>query len=183
MIRVFGRREKNKEEDNKKPDYDYVRYDYALTDKEILLCAQIIDQFERGEIDFITLKEQFLGYDISLEAVLHDVSGRMMTVVQAEEREKRIAEHNFRPEDIKYYLLNSENFKNVVFLMDRKAIELLAESGSRKYQEALIGILKTQLKYSMNTTLESTAQRAMWSRRITELEKDMEKNSNNTLFR
>ena len=65
-----------------KKDIKYVRYEEALTDNEILLYAQIINQFKKGEIDFQTLKSLFLNNGVNIEPVPNDFSKKMMTEIK-----------------------------------------------------------------------------------------------------
>ena len=106
-----------------KKDIKYVRYEEALTDNEILLYAQIINQFKKGEIDFQTLKSLFLNNGVNIEPVPNDFSKKMMTISEADVIKKRISEQKYLYSDINYFILNSNEFKNVVFHMDYKAIE------------------------------------------------------------
>ena len=156
-------------------DIKYVRYEEALTDNEILLYAQIINQFEKGEIDFQTLKSLFLNNGVNIEPVPNDFSKKMMTISEADVIKKRISEQKYLYSDINYFILNSNEFKNVVFHMDYKAIELLANYGVPEYQETMISILMTQLKHSYDKDEKLAAERSKWRRRIAELKSSLSK--------
>lgn len=152
----------------------YIRYDEALTDNEILLYSQIIIKFEKGEIDFQTLKNIFMNYGVTVEPKIYDFSKDRMTIFEADIIKKRISEQKYLYSDVKYFILNSKEFKDVAFRIDYKAIELLANSGIPEYQENMISILKTQLRYSSGRDEKLAIERAKWGRRIAELELELE---------
>lgn len=158
-----------------KKNTNYIGYEKALTDNEILLYSQIIAQFKNGEIDFTNLKSIFLNYGITIEAIPNDFSKRMMTITEADTIKKRISEKNYLYGDINYFVLNSSEFKNVVFRIDYKAIEVLANYGMPEYQEIMISILMTQLKHSYDKDENLTAERSKWKRRIDELKSQLSK--------
>lgn len=154
---------------------NYIRYDEVLTDEEILMYAKVIDQFKRENIQFIDVKSIFLKQGIELDVKTNDFSLTKMTAEQANIINKRIIEQNYIYNDINYFVLNSANFKNVIFIMDYKAIEVLANSGMREYQQTLIGILKTQLRISYDKDEILTKKRSQWKRKIDELESQLSK--------
>ena len=154
---------------------NYIRYDEVLTDEEILMYAKVIDQFKRENIQFIDVKSIFLKQGIELDVKTNDFSLTKMTTEQANIINKRIIEQNYIYNDINYFILNSANFKNVIFIMDYKAIEVLANSGIREYQQTLIGILKTQLRISYDKDEILTKKRSQWKRKINELESQLSK--------
>ena len=158
-----------------KKNTNYIGYEKALTDNEILLYSQIIAQFKNGEIDFTNLKSIFLNYGITIEAIPNDFSKRMMTITEADTIKKRISEKNYLYGDINYFVLNSSEFKNVVFRIDYKAIEVLANYGMPEYQEIMISILMTQLKHSYDKDENLTVERSKWKRRIDELKSQLSK--------
>ena len=153
-----------------------LRYEDALTDNEIFTYAKLIDQFEKGESDYSALKSDFLLQGVNLEAIPVDISNKMMTVNDAEDYKKRVSEQKYISDDISGYLLNAEDYKNVIFYMDYKAIEVLANHGIPEYQQKLIGILSTQLTHSSDSNDEISAKRAMWKRRIDELKQNIDSN-------
>ena len=158
-----------------KKNINYIGYEKALTDNEILLYSQIIVQFKNGEIDFTNLKSIFLNYGITIEAIPNDFSKRMMTITEAVTIKKRISEKNYLYDDINYFVLNSSEFKNIVFRIDYKAIEVLANYGMPEYQETMISILMTQLKHSYDKDENLAAERSKWKRRIDELKSQLSK--------
>ena len=158
-----------------KKDIKYVRYEDVLTDNEILLYAQIINRFEKGEIDFQTLKSLFLNNGVNIEPVLNDFSKKMMTISEADVIKERISEQKYLYSDINYFILNSNEFKNVVFRMDYKVIELLANYGFPDYQKTMISILTTQLKNSFDKDEKIAAERSKWRIRIDELNSSLSK--------
>lgn len=160
-----------------KKNINYIGYEKALTDNEILMYAQMIVQFKNGEIDFMDLKSMFLNYGITIEAIPNNFSKKTMTVNEANNIKKRILEQNYLYEDINYFILNSTEFKNIVFRIDYKAIEVLANNGIPEYQEIMISILMTQLKYSSDKDECLAAQRSKWKRRIDELKSQLSKNA------
>lgn len=157
----------SKKEEKKKT----IRYDVALTDNEILQYSQIVDRFKKGEIDFQTLRDLFLNNGVTIEPVFIDYT-KLPIASQIEEVKKRILERNYLYNDINYFILNSKEFKNVVFRIDYKAIELLANYGVPEYQKAMISTLVTQLRHSYTNERndELEAKRSKWQRRIAELE-------------
>ena len=163
-----------------KKNTNYIGYEKALTDNEILMCSQIINQFKNGEIDFTNLKSIFLNYGITIEVILNDFSKKMMTITEADIIKKRISEKNYLYEDINYFILNSTEFKNIVFRIDYKAIEILANYGIPEYQETMISILMKQLEHSYDKDENIAAERNKWKRRINELKVQL---SNNECFK
>lgn len=158
-----------------KKDNKYVRYEEALTDNEILSYAQMVDKFSKDEINYHTLKDFFNNNGVNVQPVPNDFSNRMMTIDQADEIKKRIVEEKYLYDDINYFLLDSNDFKNVVFRIDYKAIEVLANSGNPEYQQTLISILMTQLSHSSDKDEEMVAKRSKWRRQISELEDSLAK--------
>lgn len=153
---------------------EYIRYDVALTDNEILQYSQIIDQFKKGEINFHTLQNMFLNEGITIEPVVNDYSKLPLTP-EVDVIKKRISEQNYLYSDINYFVLNSSEFKNVVFRIDYKAIELLANYGMPEYQSAMISTLTTQLRHAYSNEKDDKleAKRRKWIRRICELESSL----------
>lgn len=158
-----------------KKEANYFRYEDALTDNEILLYAQIINQFKNGEIDFTNLKNEFLKYGVTIEVELHDFSKKMMTIEQADIFRKRISEQNYFYHDVHHFILNSNEFKNVIFYMDYKAIEILANHGIPEYQQTMISILTTQLRHSYDKDETLAVKRNKWRRQINELKSQLSK--------
>ncbi len=160
-----------------KEDKKYVRYDMALTDNEILQYALIIDQYEKGKIDNQTLRNLFLDKGVTIEPRFHDYS-KMLLLSSVGAMKKRILEGNYVYNDVDCFVLNSEGFKNVVFRMDRKAIEVLADYGIPEYQEALLGILSYQLRlvrWTVPKDEKMLAEWEKWRRRVIELEASLAK--------
>lgn len=155
---------------------NYIRYEKALTDNEILLYSQIITQFKNGEINFKNLKNIFLNNGITIEAIPIDFSNKMMTIAEANTIKKRISEENYLYDDIDYFVLNSSEFKNIVFRIDYKAIEVLANFGMPEYQKTMISLLMTQLNHSNDNDENLTVKRNKWKRRINELKLQLTKN-------
>ncbi len=152
-----------------------VKYSSVLTDNEIFLYAQIVDLFKQEEIDYSTLKSMFESHGIKVEPILCDLSKRMMTVSEAENTKKRIAKKDYYYDEINYFILSSDYFKNVVFCIDYDAIKILADRGIPYYQEVMISILESRIKNSFDTNDELKAKRNMWNRRIKELKIELEK--------
>ena len=99
----------------------------------------------------------------------------MMTNDEKNTIEKRILEKNYLYNDINYFVLNSAEFKNIIFRIDYKAIEILANYGIPEYQETMISILMTQLKHSYDKDEVLAAERSKWKRRINELKSQLSK--------
>ena len=158
----------------------YVRYDAALTDKEILSYALIIDRFKRGEINYKELEKLFGGLGLAVEPVLYDYTKRMISIREANIIEERHLSKNYLPADIRGYILNSydRSIIDVMFMMDRKVIEVLADYGMSEYQLELINILRTQIRFTPHNK-DNMVNLSLWNRRIKELEKEL----SNTLRR
>lgn len=152
---------------------NYILYEDVLTDDEILLYGQMIDKFKTGEIDFKTLESMFLSLGITIETTLFDFSKTMMSIEEANIVRERISKQDYLYSDIHYFILNSNRFKNVIFCIDYKAIEVLANAGMPKYQNTLISILKTQLRYSDDKDKTLVKKRENWKTRIAELESQL----------
>ena len=158
---------------------NYVRYNDALTDNEILLCAQIINKFKKNEIDFQTLKVLFLNHGIDIEAVPNDYHKRKITVDEAKAIEKRISDQKYNYDDIDYFILSSKDFNDVIFRMDYKAVEILANYGDPEYQRILISTLTFQLLHSYDKGEKLKLERSKWRRRINELRASLSKEQKN----
>lgn len=158
-----------------KKNINYVRYENALTDEEILLYAQMINKFKNDEIDFKRLQNMFLNQGVMIEPTLIDFSKKLTTLSEADIIRERISKQNYLYSDIHNFVLNSNRFKNVVFYMDYKAIEVLANFGIPEYQNTLISILKTQLRHSYDKDENVAAERAKWRKKIDELESQLSK--------
>jgi len=152
-----------------------VRYEYALTDNEILTYSQILDKFKKGIITYFELSETLANYGITIEPVVRDISKQKMTVSKANTMNDRLAKKEYIYSDIDYYILNSKEFNNVAFRIDRKAIEILANAGIPEYQTSLMSLLVTELKYLNVTDAKSLAQRNKHKRRIDELKLQLAK--------
>lgn len=149
---------------------DCINYTYVLTDNEILTYALLIDKFEEKEIDYKTLKNMFLEYNVNLDVVTKDYSASQLPL---EEINRRQQEENYTSGDITSYILNSEEYKNVDFKIDYTAMEILANANVEKYQTILIDILKFQLMNSHDTNEILAAERRKWKKRINELESQL----------
>ena len=158
-----------------KKDKEYIGYEEALTDNEILLFSKIILEFKNGGIDLESLKNIFLNKGITVEPIYYDICRRMITVMDANNIKKRILEGKSMYNDIDYFILNSNDFNNVVFRLDYKAIEVLANYGIPEFQNTLISILKWQLVHSCDKDKEISVRRSRWRRRIQELESLLKK--------
>lgn len=121
------------------------------------------------------LKSLFLNHGITIEAIPIDFSKKMITVTEANTISNRISEQNYLYDDINCFILNSSEFKNIVFRIDYKAIEVLANHGVPEYQEAMISILMTQLKHSYDKDENLVIERSKWRRRINELKSQLSK--------
>ena len=152
-----------------------IRYSSVLTNNEIFLYAQMVDLFRKDEIDFITLKKMFLNYGITMEPVLENISQRKMPLSEAKSMKERLEKQEYFYSEIRHFILNSEDFKNVYFCIDYDAIEILADHGIPEYQEAMVSILTTRLKNSSDSNEELRSRRSMWKRKIKELEVGLEK--------
>ena len=120
-----------------------IDYQEVLTDDEIKIVGKIVDKFENGEINYATLEDEFLKNGITVVPAFRDFTLYKMTSNDYIEFNNRMNKKEYLPGDICYFLLNSEKFKNVVFRMDYKVIELLAEEGNMKYVETYLFTLKT----------------------------------------
>lgn len=152
---------------------NYVSYEDALTDNEILLYSQIVDQFKNGEIDFTILKSLFLNCGVTIEVKIKDFSKSIRRISKANTIKQRVLEENYLYNDIDYFILNSDEFKNVVFRIDYKAIEVLANFGIPEYQKKMISILMTQIRLSGAKDENSVIKIKKWQRRIQELELEL----------
>ena len=147
-----------------------IDYDEALTNNEILKYSIIVNQFKDGKIDYQTLKEMFLNMGISIEPIHVDVSKMKAPIGVRFSISKRIKEQKYLYDDIKYFILNSNDIKNVIFIIGYKAIELLADYGIPEYQERMISLLKFELNHTYDNDAKMKAKRNVIKRRIRELE-------------
>ena len=145
----------------------------ALTKNEIFDYSLMIDTFKKGEIDYKTLKLLFLQCGINLSVELYDLSKKIMTANEYRTFEEKFSQEEYSYNDIKFFVFNSKDFKNVIFKFDFDVIELLADMGNTEYQEKLIDILQFQVDKSLDTDEAIAAKRAMWKRRIQELKSEL----------
>lgn len=151
----------------------FTRYENILTDKEILEYALLINNFKHERINFSNLRNIFWAqHKINLQIMPIDISHRKL--LPKEEITRRINE-NYNYNDIKAYVLSSDEFQNVVFYMDRKAIELLANAGIPEYQKELASILMLELRLTSDKDQKTAAERRQRQKRIIELEEQLSK--------
>ena len=128
---------------------DYKRYNLALNDDEILKCALLINEYKKGAIDFSELKKKFQSIGVVMKPRLIDFSTKKMTVEQGKVIKERLNNENYIYKDINGFLLDIGD-KKVIFYMDYKAIEVLANAGLPEYIKSLIGILDWEIKNMPN---------------------------------
>lgn len=149
----------------------YTRYDEILTDKEIYNYALIVDEFMRGQITYKELKEKFSN-EYGIEVRADYAFPTDMRIEELNNYIDRTNSENPSYNDISYFIISGENFKNVQFRIDYKAIEVLANNHIRYYMEAYKSILETQVRHSFDKRM-LRAKRNMWRRRIAELQKEL----------
>ena len=155
-----------------KSNYFYTMYDEILTDKEIYNYALIVDEFMRGQITYKELKEKFSNeYGIKVRADYAFPTG--MTIEEHSNYIDRINSENPNYNDISYFIISGENFKNVQFRIDYKVIEILANNNIRYYMEVYKSILETQVRHSYDKSAKLKAERDAWKRRIVELQEEL----------
>ena len=128
---------------------DYERYNIVLNDDEILKCALLINEYKKGDINFSELKKKFQSIGIVMKPRLIDFSTKKMTVEQGKVVKERLDNENYIYNDINGFLLDIGD-KKVIFYMDYKAIEVLANAGLPEYIKSLIGILEWEIKNMPN---------------------------------
>ncbi len=124
-------------------DKKYERYDKVLNISEIIEYALMIDKFEEGSIDFKRLQALFLNNNVSLTVEPYKISETVNKEKRKEIKERYI-NGNYLPSDILNYIING----HIIFNIDYKVIELLANAGVVKYQTLFLSILKSQLRDS-----------------------------------
>ncbi len=150
-------------------DNNYTKYDEALTDNEIYNYALIVDEFMIGKITYKELQEKFSElYGIEVRVEINSKSG--MTLEERADFANRLIKEDYNYNDITGFILNGRYLNNVLFKMDYKAIEVLANNNIPRYMEAYKRILETQLHYSYDKNEKLKAERNMWKRKIEELE-------------
>ena len=114
----------------------YTMYDEILTDKEIYNYALLVDEFMRGQITYKELKKKFSNeYGIEVRADYAFPTG--MSIEEHSNYIDRIKSENPSYNDISYFIISGENFKNVQFRIDYKAIEVLANNNVRYLRRIL----------------------------------------------
>ena len=146
-----------------------IDYSDILTDKEIITYALILDKFKKGLISYQKMEKLFLRFNIEIEPIKRKYYGAMITIDKTREIEERSNNNNYISSDLEGIILNSIDYKNVVFRIDYYVIELLAKAGLKKYKKILIGILETQLKLTYNVNQEVANNRRKWKKQIEEL--------------
>lgn len=127
-------------------DKNYIKYDTVLSVSEIIEYALMIDKFEEGSIDFFKLQNLFLSNNVSLNVEPYDLSEIIVTKDKGKVIRDRYIKGNYLPSDIRHYIING----NIIFNIDYKVIELLANAGVPKYQTLFLAILKSELRNSNN---------------------------------
>ena len=148
----------------------YTRYDEILTDKEIYNYALIVDEFMKGQISYKELKEKFsneFGIEVNADADYSRAKGEFNDYCN------RVSRENYDYNDIVYFILSGKDFKNVLFRLDYKAIEVLANNNIRYYMEVYKVILETQIRHSYDKNEKLKVKRNMWKRRVAELQKEL----------
>lgn len=123
---------------------EYVSYETVLTDDEILYFSHLIDQFKRKQINYKKLEEILAKQGITIEPILVDLSQKSLTLNDYARIKRRIDSKDYTFDDISKYVISSDRYKNVLFSLGYKAIELLAKDGVPEYQELLTVFLRTQ---------------------------------------
>ena len=150
----------------------YTRYDETLTDKEIYNYALIVDEFMKGQITYKELQEKFseeYGIEVNADATIRTI----MTLEEFNDFCDRISREDYEYNDISWFVLSGKDFRNVLFRLDYKAIEVLANNNVRYYMEVYKAILETQIRHSYDKNEELKAKRNMWKRRVVELQKEL----------
>ena len=150
----------------------YTMYDEVLTDKEIYNYALLVDEFMSGQITYKELKEKFSN-EYGIEVRADYAFPTDMSIEEHSNYIDRINNENPNYNDISYFIISGENFKNVQFRIDYKAIEVLANNNVRYYMEVYKAILETQIRHSHDKNEELKAKRNMWKRRVVELQKEL----------
>lgn len=153
----------------------FTRYENILTDKEILEYALLINNFKHERINFSNLKNIFWAqHKITLQ-ILTSFNLSIRKTLLKKEEVIRYLNDDYNYNDIKAYVLSSDEFQNVVFYMDRKAIELLANAGIPEYQKELASILMLELRLTSDKDQKTAAERRQRQKRIIELEEQLSK--------
>ena len=153
----------------KKDNKDYVLYPSALTDKQILEFALILDQFQEKEIDFPTMIKLYQDLGVSVEPVFTDYEKHTINRNQLEAIRERRARQEYTYEDLSHLSMEVNHIKNVIFRIDHKAIRVLAAAGYTKYQKILLGILQSQIRLDNGHSYEAYAERMKWIQEAKEL--------------
>lgn len=150
----------------------YTRYDEILTDKEIYNYALIVDEFMKGQITYKELQEKFskeYGIEVNADATIRTI----MTLEEFNDFCNRKSREDYEYNDISCFILSGKDFRNVLFRLDYKAIEVLANNNVRYYMEVYKAILETQIRHSYDKNEKLKAKRNMWKRRVAELQKEL----------
>ena len=148
---------------------EYINYKDVFTDNEIIQYALIIDKFIENKITYKELKEELSIYGITIKPILRDISKKMMTKKQYKDLITRLDKEIYHYEDINCFIFANNICENIIFSFDYYIINLLANNNIPKYQESLIGILKTYIKNFEIKSKRDYLLKEKWYRQIEEL--------------
>ena len=142
----------------------YNDYKNVFNDDEILIYGLILDKFKNNVINFKQLKNLLAEHGITVKPLLIDFSKKAMTIKEAKEIQKRLDDEDYIYNDINAYVFNSDSFENVLFAIDYKVVEVLANHGEPDYVEAkrndniftargLITVLNNRITLNIHPTI------------------------------
>ncbi len=118
-------------------------YSEILSSDEIIRLGLILKKFENGMYDYKTLVHNMNEIGINIFPITIDLS-KIVRIKDAKEAKTRFESLQFRPDDIRYFVISSSTYSNVIIRYDRTMIEALANYGDLDSQKTLIGILEYQ---------------------------------------
>lgn len=155
---------------------ELINYGDILTDKEILVYARILDAFAKKRINYQSLEKLFAENGVNVRPLLYDNS-IYLTMADYNAAHERFARKEYVYSDIRSFILSNNEFQNIMFGLDYKSVEVLANSGDLEYKECLRIILKTFMKNIDVTSQKGLTLKRKWNTQIKELESELGMNS------
>ena len=118
-----------------KENVTYKDYKTVFNDDEILIYGLLLDKFKNQVINYEQLKNLLASHGISVKPLLIDFASKKMTIKEGKEIQKRLDNEDYIYDDINCFIFNSDNFENVIFAIDYKVVDVLANYGEPSYVE------------------------------------------------
>lgn len=121
-------------------------YDEILSNDDIVKLGLIIKNFEKGFYDYKTLVYNMKEMGVDIFPVTIDLSKKKMTIKDEDEIKTRFERQQFKPDDIRYFVISSSTYSNIIIRYDISMIRVLAHYGDLDSQKHLLSVLEYQCR-------------------------------------